>query len=619
MCSTIFSLLTRNFSKAKRVYSTEGFGGLWARFNNLPSRIKATALHEFDISDYQKWVELYDTIDDAQRVALKKICKKLSKSPKISVVMPTYNPKPEWLIEAIDSVRRQIYENWELCIADDKSSDPIVKNILLRYGEKDSRIKVVFREENGHISAASNSAIEVATGEWIALLDHDDVIPEHALLSVAKTIVENPKSALIYSDEDKIDSSGKRKGPYFKSDWNLDMFYCQNMFSHLGVYKRSLVKEVGGFRKGFEGSQDYDLALRCIERVKSSQIIHIPRVLYHWRVHEESTAYNVDAKPYAMIAGERALNEHFARLKISASAKLEESGAGYRTHFALPDNLPLVSIIITTRNAHDLVQKCIESIWQNTEYKNYEIILVDNGSDDLASLRKWNALSNKGVKVIRDDGDFNFSRLNNRAVQAANGDIVALINNDIEVISTEWLNIMVSHASRPGIGAVGARLLYPDLTVQHAGIVLGIDGVAAHPHKKFTNSEYGYFGRLGFTNSFSAITGACLVVKKELYQLIGGLNEENLAIAYNDVDFCLKLGTKGYRNIYASDAVLFHHESKTRGLDNSQSKLERLKKESLYMLEHWGDLIKDDPYYNPNLTLNKEDFDLAWPPRVSQI
>jgi glycosyltransferase involved in cell wall biosynthesis len=573
-----------------------------------------------DRNDYQSWIKLYDTLDGQAIEKIKTDISGFVKRPKISVVMPVFNAPITFLEEAIHSVQNQIYENWELCIADDASTDEAIRPLLEKFANEDPRIKLILRSENGHISAASNSALSLATGEFVALLDNDDLLSPHALYCVAKAIIENPNVALIYSDEDKVDLHGRRFDPYFKTDWNIDLLYSHNMFSHLGVYRRSLLESVHGFQLGMEGAQDLDLLLRCTERVSFDQIIHLPFILYHWRVHPLSTAMNNDAKPYAMIAGERAINEHFQRTGVKG--RVELIGHGYMPHYELPPLPPLVSIIIPTRNAHKLVAQCISSIQSLSTYPLYEILLIDNGSDDPESIQEWYRLEGQGVRVMRDEGPFNYSDLNNKAVIAARGEVIVLLNNDTEVAEPQWLEILVSHALRPGIGAVGAKLLYPDQTIQHAGVVLGLGGfagAAGHAHYKFPKSSNGYFGRLSLTSNFSAVTGACLAVRRDLYLKVGGLDKVNLRVAFNDVDFCLKLGEIGYRCVYAPNAVLYHHESATRGAEDNSEKKARFQQETAWMRSRWGDLIDNDPYYSPNLTLEHADFSLAWPPRASKV
>lgn len=595
----------RALRRAFEIYQQSGVSGL-----------KRSASDALGLTqDYGEWIRRYDTLDAEAREGLRQRLDAMPNRPLISIVMPTYNPNPVWLEEAIASVQAQIYPFWELCIADDASPDPRCREVLKRFAEADNRIRLVLREKNGHISAASNSALEIATGQFVALMDHDDVLPEHALFWIADAINTHPDARLIYSDEDKIDADGVRSGPYFKPDWNLDLFYSQNMFSHLGVYDTALLRQIGGFRLGLEGSQDYDLVLRCIEQIEPRQVVHVPRVLYHWRVHAESTASATDAKPYAQIAGERALNEHFQRTGVKGRA--EYVGQGYRARYDLPVPAPLVSLVIPTRNAEALVRQCVESIFALTTYPNYEVILVDNGSDDAAAIAYFHSLSRRpGFKVIRDDSEFNYSALNNKAVAQASGEVIGLINNDIEVISPDWLSEMVSIALQPGVGAVGARLWYPDGTLQHGGVVLGVGGVANHSHKHLPRGHRGYFGRADLIQSFSAVTAACLVVRKDRYESVGGLDEEHLKVAFNDVDFCLRLRESGLRNVWTPYAELFHHESATRGTDVAPEKQARFNREVDYMMKTWGDQLLVDPAYSPNLTLTHEDFRFAWPPRI---
>lgn len=602
------------FRRAVELYREMGLTGLCRR---VTQRV-ATSASAARRNNYDEWIRRYDRLTDEDRNLIRQRIAAMKAPPVISVVIPTYNPRLDWLEAAVQSVIDQLYPHWELCIADDASADPEVRSFLVALAARDARIRLTFRKTNGHISAASNSALELATGDWIALLDQDDVLTEHALFWGADAILSNPGARLIYSDEDKLDSQGQRHEPYFKPDWNPELFYSQNFFCHLGFYARSLLSEVGGFRVGFEGSQDHDLVLRCSERVDASAVHHIPRVLYHWRVHQGSTASGSAAKPYAAIAGERALNEHFARTGRAWRAQWVEHS--YRVHRELPPNPPLVSLIIPTRNGLELVRQCVNSIVGKTRYPRYEILIVDNGSDDPHILDYFSSLSqDSSIRVIRDERPFNFSALNNRAVEHASGELVGLVNNDIEVRSTDWLNEMVAIALQPDVGAVGARLLYPDGTLQHAGIVLGIGGVAGHASKHAPPPYHGYFGRIASTSAWSAVTAACLVVRKSVYEEVGGLNEKELAVAFNDVDFCLRLREAGYRNVCTPYAELYHHESATRGYEDNPQKRARFRAETAYMRNRWGAVLDGDPAYNPNLTLEHEDFSLAWPPRVASI
>ena len=610
--------LSALLTKAIGLYRREGWSGLkrGVRFVQTGGEVRPGRGSEgFDRNDYAEWVRRYDSLDHDKLQALAAMCGALAQRPTISIVMPTYNPDPAWLEQAIDSVRQQIYPHWELCIADDASTDKEVRRVLERQASADSRIKVTFRDKNGHISAASNSALALATGEWIALLDHDDLLPAHALALIARTIENNPGAALIYSDEDKIDESGVRTSPYFKCDLNLELLRAQNMICHLGVYRSDLITQVGGFRVGFEGAQDYDLALRVIDAIRPEQVVHVPHVLYHWRIHAASTAMEAGVKTYAQEAGLKALSEHLQRRELPGRVELTPF-MQYRVRYALPVSRPLVSLVIPTRNGLHLIRQCVNSILEKTSYGNFEILIVDNGSDEPEVLQYFAEISaDPRVAVLRDDSPFNYSALTNRAVAVAKGEFVGLLNNDIEVITPEWLEEMLSLAALPGNGAVGARLWYPDDTLQHGGVVLGIGGVAGHAHKRLPRGDWGYFGRGALVQGVSCVTAACLLIRKFIYLEVGGLNETDLSVAFNDVDFCLKVRAAGYQNIWTPFAELYHHESATRGFEDTPEKLLRFSREVAYMQKTWGDTLLKDPAYSPNLTLEHEDYSLAWPPR----
>jgi glycosyltransferase involved in cell wall biosynthesis len=600
----------RTAKRALRVVGRDGLAGLRRGLH-----IARQAGGSSDRNDYAEWIRRYDTMSDELRDRMRNIQSGFETKPLISVLLPVYNPGPQWLTAAIDSVLGQIYEHWELCIADDASTDPQIRPLLERYQRSDPRIKVEYRVRNGHIAAASNSALALAAGDWIAFLDHDDLLSEQALFWVVEAINRHPDAGMLYSDEDRIDERGTRIEPYFKPDWNYDLLLSQNFVCHLGVYRKALVERLGGLRTGFEGAQDWDLALRCGERLDPGQIIHIPWVLYHWRAHAGSTALSVAVKPYARDAGLRAVRDHLRRNRTAATVRTDDRGY-CRVAYELPEPPPLVSLIVPTRNGLDLLRRCIESILGKTEYPSFEILIVDNGSDEPAVLRYLAGLgTNPRVRVMRDDRPFNFSALNNRAVEHARGEVIGLVNNDIEVITTDWLNEMVALALQPGVGAVGARLWYPDDRLQHGGIVLGIGGVAGHAHKRLPKGLTGYFGRAALVQSFSAVTAACLVVRKALYQEVGGLDESRLTVAFNDVDFCLKLRERGCRNLWTPYAELYHHESATRGYEDTPEKQARFARELEENRRRWSDVLKWDPAYNPNLTVEHEDFSLAWPPR----
>jgi glycosyltransferase involved in cell wall biosynthesis len=597
------------FKKISTVYKRDGFRGLYRRLNSISG---AGALGRIN---FEKWINLYDPLTSDQVEFYKQRIQHYGVRPTISILMPVYNPNLDWLAEAIQSVVDQIYPHWELCIVDDASTKDGVRDVLDRFSKLDPRIKVHSSCENGHISKASNIGLSMATGDWVALLDHDDVLSLHALFWAVDAINAQPTAAMLYSDEAKIGRGDIRYDAYFKPDWNVDLFLSQNMVNHLGVYKTSIMRDIGGFRVGYEGAQDYDLALRYIEKISQDQIVHIPRVLYFWRAHNDSTASSGEAKSYAAIAGERALNDYFSRNQIKA--KVSATQFGFARTYALPDELPLVSIVIPTRNALALVKQCIDSILDKTDYLNYEIVLIDNNSDDPAALNYFKSLSiNPRVRVIRDEQEFNYSAINNDAVRVSRGEVVCLLNNDIEVINTEWLNEMVGLVLQPGVGAVGAKLLYPDGRIQHAGVVIGVGGVAGHSHKYLDENLSGYFSRAQLISAYSAVTGACLVVKKALFNEVGGLDADNLKIAFNDIDFCLKLREKGYRNIWTPYSRLYHHESATRGAEDTPEKVKRFNEEVEWMMQRWDGQLQNDPAYSPNLTLKHEDFSYAWPPRV---
>jgi O-antigen biosynthesis protein len=583
---------------AWRVLRTQGWRGLK---QELVQFAGASA-------SYKQWIARHDSLADKDLRAIQAHISAFENRPLISVLMPTFDTPEKWLWRAIESVRSQLYPHWELCVADDGSSAAGVRTMLEEYARLDRRIRVVFRQTNGHISAASNTALEMATGDFIALLDHDDELPMHALYMVAVALNEDPGLDLIYSDEDKIDESGRRFSPYFKPDWDPILLTGMNVVSHLGVYRTSLVRSLGGFREGFEGSQDWDLALRAGEAISSARIHHIPHVLYHWRALDGSTSVSVGQKPYALQAGEKAVREHLERTGFEG--QISETLAGHlRASPKTPDPAPLVSVVIPTRNGLALLRRCIESLLEKTRYPNYEILIVDNQSDDPETLAYLERIAaNAGVRILKDDRPFNYSALNNAAVKSARGSYLCLMNNDIEVISENWLDEMVGWAARPEIGAVGAKLYYPDETIQHAGVILGMGGVAGHVYCKIPKNSTGYMKRLVLVQHFSAVTAACLVVRKALYEEVGGLDEKNLAVDFSDVDFCLRLTERGYRNLWTPYAELYHHESATRGTSDTPEKKLRFQREVDFFRSRWGHMLRCDAAHNPNLTL-----DSSWP------
>ncbi|MDD2729344.1 glycosyltransferase family 2 protein [Malikia sp.] len=563
--------------------------------------------------NYEGWVRDFGSLSTGQATALRKHWQ--NRGPMISVVIPTYNPDIGHLSAAIESVLGQIYQRVEVCIADDASTDPEVRSAIEAFARRDPRVKFVFRERNGHISAASNSALKLACGDFIALLDQDDLLADFALAAVAKAIDIHPEAGLIYSDEDKINDDGQRFDPHFKPQWNAILLRSQNYICHLAVIRRSLIESIGGFRQGFEGSQDHDLVLRCSEKLHDNQIVHIPLVLYHWRVHEGSTARNLGSKPYAQINGCQAIQEHLDRVGVRATAELD--GSFYRVRYGLPESLPRVSIILLTRDRPGLLRQCVQSVLKKTRYDNLELIIVDNGTVDSEALELLEGFAiDPRITLLRDPSPFNFSRLNNRAVSHATGDYLCLMNNDVEVLDADWLTEMISVGVQPGIGAVGARLYYPDGTIQHAGVIVGIGGVAGHPFKDQTRDNPHYMARSKLMQELTAVTAACLLTPRRVYEELGGLDETHLAVAFNDVDFCLRLREAGHRIVYNPYVELVHHESVSRGREDTPEKKSRFSGEVRYMQQRWKNWLSCDRAYNPNLTLAEENYAVATRPRI---
>jgi glycosyltransferase involved in cell wall biosynthesis len=569
----------------------------------------------FPRAAYLLWIDRYDTLTEKDRHLIRDHISQLSYNPLISILMPVYNTPEQWLRKSIQSVKNQRYLNWELCIADDASSSPHVRLILEEARQSDSRIKVTLRSSNGHISAATNSALDLANGEFIALLDHDDELAEHALYHVVVALNQQPGIDLLYSDEDIIDARGQRHRHYFKPDWNPDLFLSQNMISHLGVYRTKIARSIKGFRIGFEGSQDWDFALRFIDQIESNRIHHIPHILYHWRAVAGSASITISNKNYAVSASAHALKDFWQRKAKQVNVQHIELGF-FKTSIALLEPLPLVSIIILTKNRLDLLRPCLNGIINDTNYQKLEVLVVDNGSDDPEVISYLAELEAKqSILWLKYPAPFNFSAMNNWAVSQASGEVICLLNNNVKPIRPCWLQEMVSHAIRKEIGVVGAMLYYPNDTIQHAGVLL--DGVAGR-HLYITNKKgsIGYGYRAGLVQNLSAVTGACLVVKKAIWEEVDGMDEIHLPIAFNDVDFCLRVQEKGYRNLWTPFAELYHHESASRGLEDTPEKQARFWSEVAFLQTKWKDLIACDPAWNPNLALDGIQIKLANPPRI---
>jgi glycosyltransferase involved in cell wall biosynthesis len=568
---------------------------------------------------YEAWAQRYDVLTAADREAIRAHIARMASPPLISVVMPVYATSPKLLKAAIESVRGQLYPHWEMCIADDASPGEAVWALLSRYARRDPRIKVVRRAENGHICAATNSALALAGGAFVALMDHDDLLPPRALYEVAALVERHPDADIIYSDEDKIDDRGLRFEPYFKSDWNPDLLLGQNMVSHLGVYRRSLVEAVGGLRVGFEGSQDYDLTLRVAERTEPARIHHIPWVLYHWRQQGLTQSFSEAQMARCADAARRAVSEHLARTGQAGCqvSNLATMPGWLRVRRPLPDPAPLVSIIVPTRDRAELLQACAAGVLNGTDYPALELLIVDNGSVEPETKALFARLSqDPRVRVLPAPGPFNYSALNNAAAAEARGQVLVLLNNDISMEDPGWLAELVSHAVRPNVGAVGAKLLYPDRSVQHAGVVVGVGGVAAHWGPGAGEHDPGYFGHLAMTRNVSAATGACLAMRRSVFEEAGGLDAEALTVAFNDVDLCLKIRALGYDIVWTPFAQLIHHESASRGSDLAPEAQARFNAEIAAMRTRWPETLGVDPFYGPNFDRMHTDFRLAYPPVI---
>ena len=568
---------------------------------------------------YQAWVKRHDTLTDDDRTAIRRHIARMARTPLISVVMPAYQTPVTLLAEAIASVRAQLYPHWELCIADDASPDPAVWRLLSDAANSDPRIKVVRREVNGHICAATNSALALAGGEYVALMDHDDLLSERALYEVAALLERHPDADLIYSDEDKIDDAGRRFEPHAKTDWNYELLLGQNMVSHLGVYRRTLVSEVGGLREGFEGSQDYDLVLRIAERTVPARIHHIPWVLYHWRQQGETASFSESFLAQCAAAARRAVAEHLTRVgDVAVVENQPELPAWLHVRRAPPEPNPLVSVIVPTRDRAELLAQCADGVLNRTRYRNLELLIVDNGSVEPRTQALFDHLrADPRVRVLPAPGPFNFSRLNNQAVAEARGDILLLLNNDISMADPSWLDELVAHAVRPNVGAVGARLLFPDGRVQHAGVILGVGGetpVAGHLGYLQGGDERGYYGHLAMTRNVSAVTAACMALRRAVYEEVGGFDAEALPVAFNDVDLCLKIRARGYDIVWTPFAELIHHESASRGSDAARDASRRFQSEIAVMRGRWGHILDNDPFYGPAFDRLTSDYRLASPP-----
>jgi GT2 family glycosyltransferase len=564
---------------------------------------------------YANWVRDFDTLDAADRAGMKELEASLPARPLISIVMPVFNPDVGILERALESVLGQEYANWQLCIADDGSTDPAVRPFLESCSSRDPRIDVLYRDENGGIAAASNSALELVRGEIVTLLDQDDLLRPHSLLLVAQRMSETPEVGYVYSDEDLIDEGDRRLGHhYFKPDWNPELFRSQNYLCHLAAFRADLARLVGGFRTEFEGSQDWDLALRITELLREDQIVHIPHVLYHWRAAAPSSAASDPyAKPYALRAGRAAVTDHLRRAGIAADVVPADIHVNVR--YAVPGAPPLVSVVVPTTMEGERFETLVHGL-SGTDYRPIEVIRVaTRAAIDAAPLEVAVPSELSGRDVPYDDDEFNFSRAVNLGCAAASGPLVLLVNDDLEVLHADWLRLMVGHVLQAGVAAVGALLLYPSESVQHAGVLLGAGHGAAHLYLGATLADHGYSNRLRLNQDLSCVTAACALLRKEAFDQVGGF-DESLAVAYNDVDFCLRLRRAGWRIVFTPEAVLFHHESASFG-SHSKGRQAAYDREVAELQRRWGPVLRADPSHNPNLALDSiHPGHLAFPPRV---
>ena len=592
----IFKRLTPyNIKKGVRYLKHYGVKGFYAR---LLERFEEREV------EYQEW---YEKNKPSEEELARQRKKKWKNPVVISVLVPAYRTPEVFLKQMMESVLFQTYPYLELCIADGSGTDDSVENVVKEYQKKDPRVRYRRLEKNEGIAENTNAAIEMASGDYLALFDHDDLLSPNALFEVASAI-EKEKADVIYTDEDKVTSDLKEHfQPHFKPDFNPDLLCANNYICHLFVVKRSLALKLGGQDPAYDGAQDYDFIFRCTENAE--KIVHVAKILYHWRVHQASTADNPSSKLYAFDAGKRAIEAHLARIGAKAEVSHTKDLGFYRVKYQVQGN-PLVSIVIPNKDEKETLKKCLESIWKKTSYSNYEIILVENNSTTQEIRDYYKELDGKErVRVVYWEKEFNYSAINNFGISYAKGEYILCLNNDITVISPDWLEELLANCQRPEVGIVGARLYYPDNTIQHAGIVLGMGGCAGSLFVGLARSRGGYLHKAALQQDLSAVTAACFMVKKEVFEKVGGF-EEKLAVAFNDVDFCLKVRHAGYLVVYDPYAELYHHESKTRGYENTEAKKRRFQEEIEYMRCHWMPDILRDPYYNENLSLKASDYSL---------
>lgn len=567
---------------------------------------------------YSEWIARFDVNDTCKLEKYRIELSNLTELPLLSIIIPIFNSNLRFLKASINSVFDQIYPNWELILVDDHSCCKKLSSFLTEIEGSDRRIRLVRRRENGHISEACNSGLELVSGSHYAVLDHDDLLREHTLLRICQAINKNPNCKIIYSDEDKINHKEERTSPHLKPDWNPELLLSQNYICHVCFLETSFAKKIGGYRPGFEGCQDWDLFLRISESIHDREIVHISEILYHWRKSKHSTASKISNKNYVYENSLKVIKEAWERRDIAVSVESVAIPNNYvRTKFLIPKILPLVSIIIPTRDNLEHLEKCINGLLHKTSYPKLEILVMNNDSKDYDVINYLKKLRfSETCRVVDVPGEFNFSKICNDGVKESHGEQILLLNDDVEPINTDWLSEMVAIANREEVGCVGAKLLYPNDTIQHAGIILGVGGFAGHAFRRFPKSHDGYSCRLNLVQNYSAVTGACLLVRKKIFTKVSGLNEDCLKVAFNDVDFCLKVLEAGYRNVWTPHALLYHYESASRGNDFQGNNYKRFLREGNYIYNRWKRLLENDPAYNRNLSLNVEDFSIALPRKV---
>lgn len=593
--------VVKYYSKGAYCLKTRGMGALMRKvFQKVEERKRGPV-------EYQKWLpkHLPDKAElERQRREV------LPYAPRISVVVPLYRTPKPYLNALAESLIAQTYANWELCLSDGSGADSPIKAFVEELQRRDGRIKAVYSERPLKISENTNCAMAAASGEYIAFADHDDVLEPHALYECVRVLNEHPDTDVIYSDEDKMSMDGhKFFQPHFKPDFNIDLLCTVNYICHLFVVKRTLQKQVGELREAFDGAQDYDFIFRCVER--AGKIYHIPKILYHWRSHENSTSENPESKLYAFDAGERAIQAHYDRMGIPAEVSKGEYLGLYRTRYRLEPK-PFVSIIIPNKDHIEDLKRCIDSIELKSNYENYEYIIVENNSTEEETFAFYKRMEeqNPRVHVVYYKGKFNYSAINNFGARFAKGEYLWLLNNDTAIINGDCIEELVGYCTRDDVGIVGARLYYEDDTIQHAGVVIGFGGIAGHCFVQHPRGATGYCHRIICAQDYSAVTAACMMVKREVFDAVGGLTEE-LEVAFNDIDFCMKVRTLGKLVVYNPYAELYHYESKSRGLEDTPEKIQRFQREIAVFERRWPEILRDgDPFYNPNLTLESQDFSL---------